>query len=78
MISDVLDPEREREERESEPEQPETAPEEEPGVTAPEPETLPAEPDINLPDSAGQENLDGGRSTHVGTHSRTGRRSTPS
>jgi hypothetical protein len=52
LTSDVLDPEREREEREPEP--PETAPEDEPGITAPEPETLPEEADITLPDSAGQ------------------------
>jgi hypothetical protein len=51
LTSDVLDPEREREEREPEPE---TVPEEEPGITAPEPETLPEEPDITPPDSAGQ------------------------
>jgi hypothetical protein len=47
-------------------------PEDEPGITAPEPETLPEEPDITPPDSAGQRNLDDGRSIHVGTHSRTG------
>src|SRR6266498_3170425 len=41
LTSDVLDPEREREEREPEPEQPETVPEDEPGITAPEPEILP-------------------------------------
>jgi hypothetical protein len=51
LTSDVLDPEREREEREPEPE---TLPEEEPGITAPEPETFPEEPDITPPDSAGQ------------------------
>ena len=54
LTSDVLDPEREREEREPEPEQPETVPEDEPGITAPEPETLPDEPDITLPGSAGR------------------------
>jgi hypothetical protein len=54
LASNVLDPEREREEREPEPKQPETVPEEEPGITAPEPETLPEEPDITPPDSAGQ------------------------
>ena len=54
LTGDVLDPEREREEREPKPEQPETVPEEEPGITAPEPETLPEEPDITPPDSAGQ------------------------
>jgi hypothetical protein len=53
LTSDVLDPEREPEEREPEPEQPETVPEEEPGITAPEPDTLPEEPDITPPDSAG-------------------------
>jgi hypothetical protein len=54
LTSDVLDPEREREEREPDPEQPETVPEDEPGITAPEPETLPDEPDITPPDSAGR------------------------
>jgi hypothetical protein len=54
LTSDVLDPEREGEEREPEPEQPETVPEEEPGITAPEPDTLPEEPDITPPDSAGE------------------------
>jgi hypothetical protein len=53
LTSNVLDPEREREEREPA-QQPETVPEEEPGITAPEPETLPEEPDITPPDSAGQ------------------------
>ncbi len=54
MSSEVLDPEREGEEREPEPAQPDTAPDEEPGITAPEPDTLPEEPDLNPPDLGGE------------------------
>jgi hypothetical protein len=55
MTSEVLDPEREGEERESEPALPDTAPDDEPGITAPEPDTLPEEPDLNPPDLGANE-----------------------
>ena len=54
MTSEVLDPEREGEDREPEPALPDTAPDDEPGIIAPEPDTLPEEPDLNPPDLGGE------------------------